>query len=1358
MNPYRVFFALLLCGLAFSSILYARDTTISRHIWKETGVPYIQNFSPKDYQGGTQNFSIVQDQRGLIYVGNSWGVLVYDGVSWRLIALPNQSTVRSLRLVNDRIYAGAVDELGYLEADANGRLTYVSLLHAIPEEHRNFKDVYTIISFGDDLLFRTRRKLFRLSDGRIHIWESDADLRGAYVIDGNLYIEHLQLGLTLFGNDSLQSLPGGEVFSDISITAMLPHDDSGILICTLNDGLYLYDGTGIRKMHTPADEVLYQNQVRDGIALPDGLYAFGTRSGAIIIDNAGNICQVVNKTTGLLDELTISLSSDRQGGIWLALNNGIARVEMPSPVSRFQDASGLGSFVGDILRHNGRIYTTTDRGVYYLDETDYPLALFKPVTGITSLSWSLLTVGEQLLVGNQEAIFKITGTNAERVTDLSAIRLHRSMQDSTILFAGLLEGLAVLKFENESWRTLGRIPTINERITAIVEDYRGYLWLGTQNEGILKISLHPIDDQTEIQRVSDIVLGADIERFGERHGLPSGPTTPSAVGKRIVFKTTKGLRQFDAVRQLFIPDSTYGTIFADTLCWINHIRTDQNENVWIVAGKGLKNYNGTALLQSDGTYRWQETPFLRMNDLGRVYFSYPETNRVVWFGGAEGIARYSSDIPKDYRTDYATVIRYVSGISVDSIYYSGASPGRSPHPEIKHTDNSLRFEFSALSYDDPSANRYQVWLEGFDEDWSNWSSDTKKDYTGLPAGTYNFRVRGKNIYDHVSREDVFSFTILHPWYQTWWALLVYTLIGGLIVFGIVKFRVRHLEKKTIELESIIDERTRVIRDQAEKLLELDKLKSRFYANISHEFRTPLTLILGPLEELIARTKEKDDKDDFNMMYRNARRLLRLINELLDLSRLESGKLKLETVKSDIISFLKGIVMSFASLADQKQITLEFRSSPDIPEIYFDPEKSEKIFSNLLSNAFKFTPAGGKISCIASIAECGSEAPSGKRDSGLMLDCQCIEIRIIDTGIGIPTDRLPYIFDRFYQVDSSSTREHEGTGIGLALTKELIVLHRGSIEVESIEGQGTTFTVRLPSGRNHLRPEEIVAEDVRPRSDAGHPADIELTTVQETELPVQNSLPESEGGSEDIVLIVDDHPDVRKYLRAHLEKDYFIVEASDGQHGLDTAVEVIPDLIISDVMMPKLDGNQFCSAIKTNEKTSHIPVILLTAKAGEQDKLSGLETGADDYLTKPFSAKQLQVRVRNLIEQRRMLRLRFVREGILQPREVAVTSTDEAFLHRLMSGIEENLGKESFGVNELGEIMFMGTRQLHRKVRGLTGKSPVELIRSVRLHRARKLLESRAGTVTEIALQVGFNNLSHFAKVFREEFGKLPSEI
>ncbi len=602
-------------------------------------------------------------------------------------------------------------------------------------------------------------------------------------------------------------------------------------------------------------------------------------------------------------------------------------------------------------------------------------------------------------------------------------------------------------------------------------------------------------------------------------------------------------------------------------------------------------------------------------------------------------------------------------------------------------------------------------------------------------------------------------------------------------------QVKELSEKTLQQEI---ERARLKQElelehlQAEKLQEIDRKKSRFFANISHEFRTPLTLILGPLEKLLSENVQEPIKKQYRIMLRNGRRLLRLINQLLDLAKLEAGSMSLKARPENIILLLKGIVLSFSSLAERKLTTLKFHAPEEPIVVYVDRDKLEKIVSNLLSNAFKFTPEGGAVA-VAVAAAVGSRSNFGLRiadfgttqspatrnlKSEILQHKESVEIRVKDTGIGISPDKLEKVFDRFYQADDSYTREQEGSGIGLALTKELVELHYGEIRVMSELGKGSTFIVRLPLGKEHLKPEEIVeasdqssviseqllvAIDSKIEEQESRIKD-QASSIEDRALSVESERsgdPDSSG--QPVLLIVEDNADVRAYIRDYLEKDYQIIEAVDGEAGFEKSAQAIPDLIISDVMMPKLDGYELCRKLKTDERTSHIPVILLTARAGGESKVEGLETGADDYIIKPFDARELQVRVKNLIEQRRKLRERFRKEVTLQPKEIAITSMDEQFLQKAMAVVEQNLSDAEFSTDEFARRVAMSRSQLHRKLRGLTDQSTHEFIRTYRLKRAAQLLQHRAGTVSEICYDVGFNSLSHFAKAFREQFGQSPSE-
>jgi signal transduction histidine kinase/DNA-binding response OmpR family regulator len=550
-----------------------------------------------------------------------------------------------------------------------------------------------------------------------------------------------------------------------------------------------------------------------------------------------------------------------------------------------------------------------------------------------------------------------------------------------------------------------------------------------------------------------------------------------------------------------------------------------------------------------------------------------------------------------------------------------------------------------------------------------------------------------------------------------------------------------IEAQKVELERSVQERTREITNQkkeiekqAEKIREIDKIKSRFFANISHEFRTPLTLILGPAKKLLAQAARPDEIRDLSIIRQNAGRLLQLVNQLLDLTKIESGALSMKIAKTELIGCLKPTVEAFQSLAEVKMVRFKFEYQAFAIPIFLDVEKVEKVMNNLLSNAFKFTPAGGTVS----VTVCTRKANERFRDG-------FAEIEVNDTGIGIAREHLPKIFNRFYQVDNSQTRDYEGTGIGLAITKEFTELMHGEISVVSEIGTGTTFTLRFPLGNSVMQNTGLASENQQD-------SDQQL----EDEMGLLANL--SDNHARETILIIEDNVDLRYYIRDNLPENYHILEAPDGEKGIELALDNVPDLIISDIMMPKRDGIEVCRAIKNDERTSHIPVILLTAKTDLQDKLDGLNTGADDYIPKPFDVNELVIRTRNLIETRKKLREKFTGKIAIKPKEISVQSVDDRFLQKVISIAEENIGNSQFSVEKFSMEAGMSVAQLYRKLNALTGYTPNDFIRHMRLQRAADLFQQKVGNVADVAYQVGFNNLSYFAKCFKEKFGMSPSQF
>jgi len=511
-----------------------------------------------------------------------------------------------------------------------------------------------------------------------------------------------------------------------------------------------------------------------------------------------------------------------------------------------------------------------------------------------------------------------------------------------------------------------------------------------------------------------------------------------------------------------------------------------------------------------------------------------------------------------------------------------------------------------------------------------------------------------------------------------------------------------------------------------KLRELDTLKTNFFTNISHEFRTPLTLILSPLEKVLKREKSKQNSHDLQMVKRNANRLLELINQLLDLSKLEAGKLALQVTKGNIRELLEISGASFESLAKSKEIDFKIHLIGVPEEACYDEDKVQKILNNLLSNAFKFTPAGGKVYL-----------------ESKMVNTKLL-ISVKDTGPGLSEVQQQQVFDRFHQNEQAA--KVGGTGIGLTLTKELVTLHHGSIKVDSKEGEGSTFIVTIPLSEQVYTQSERGKDSI---SNLNNRVKSESEADEEGEVLMEGDLP--------MALVVEDNLDLRNHICSLLSGSYTVYTARDGQEGIDKAIQWVPDIIITDLMMPEMDGMELCKHLKADQRTSHVPIIMLTAKADKPSKLDGLKTGADDYLTKPFDTEELLTRIKNLIEQRAKLREKYADTLMIAPSKIKVDSPDELFIKKALQIVEEHISDPEFTVENFQKTIGMSRMQLHRKLKALTNHSASEFIRDLRLQRAADLLVVKGTSVTDVAYACGFNSLSYFTQCFKDKYGVTPSK-
>ena len=676
---------------------------------------------------------------------------------------------------------------------------------------------------------------------------------------------------------------------------------------------------------------------------------------------------------------------------------------------------------------------------------------------------------------------------------------------------------------------------------------------------------------------------------------------------------------------------------------------------------------------------------------------------------------------------------------------SGISFGASLPMRLRHRQDVFEFEFSSIAYSEPKKIRYRYRLQGFDENWAETGRRFLR-YTHLPPGKYTFQLLALNSDGlHAEQPLEWHFRILPPWWATWWAYLAYLMAAAAAAYAFYFYKKRQWQMKAqLEMEH----------REAQRLKELDSVKTKLYTNITHEFRTPLTVILGMVKQVKAYPREWYS-EGLQMIERNGRNLLHLVNQMLDLSKLEAGAMPVHLVQGDVIAFLKYVLESFHSLAKEKNIDLEFHSDRDELVMDYDPEKLREIISNLVSNAIKFTPEGGEVELRFTI--CDLRLPA----SGAAIVNRQSSIVIRDTGTGIPPEQLPYIFDRFYQADDEATRHAEGTGIGLALTKELVKLLGGEISVKSEVGKGTVFEVRLPARHSPLTP------PLPPKGEPHLPHPAENFDKITSELPGMGSPFRGSGGiagegnshRAHHLLIVEDNPDVVRYLQSILSKNYRLDVAANGRKGIEKALKTVPDIIISDVMMPEVDGFELCATLKKDERTSHIPIILLTAKADATSRIEGLECGADAYLAKPFDKEELLVRLRKMVELRKRLQERYRNASALPAApETKEQQIEDAFMKKVRDILDAHIGDENFGIPDLCKALGMSRAQLYRKLHALTDQPIGHYLRSLRLHKAKDLLVTTKLLVSEIAYEVGFRDPSYFTRAFTEEFGENPSEV
>ncbi len=776
-----------------------------------------------------------------------------------------------------------------------------------------------------------------------------------------------------------------------------------------------------------------------------------------------------------------------------------------------------------------------------------------------------------------------------------------------------------------------------------------------------------------------------------------------------------GLNRFDPQTEKFSSVTVRDGLPSNSIVGII---ADGAGHIWLSTNKGICRYDPrTKTVRSYGV-----NDGLPSNDfLQNAVF---RQNNQLFFGSLNGVVYFNPDSIRDDRRPFPV---HITGFNV----LNKPRPLTNREIILNHDENFLSFEFAALTYVLPDKNQYAYQLVGVDKNWVQSANNRFANYPDLSPGHYTFRVKASNSDGVWNRKEAsVRFVILPPWWATWWAYSVYALLAAGVVFGGIRFYTNRIrQQQEMELN----------RREAKQLKAVDELKTRFFSNITHEFRTPLSLIISPVEKLVQDSRfDTPTRQTLGLIQRNANQLLRLINQLLDLSKLEANSMTVSLKRGDVPDFVEQLVNSFQQAADQKNITLVYTSESLPHEYLFDTDKWEKILTNLLSNALKFTGTGGSVAVTLK--------PTASTD-GVM---SSIQIAIADTGIGIPAEKLPHIFDRFYQVDDSRTRAYEGTGIGLALVKELIELVNGTIAVESQPNEGTRFQLMLP-----VRPASAADVDVPSVAPVSKPLLTAIPFVEQ--IPAQPDLQPVGESDIPLLLVVEDNTELREFLASELAATYRVLRAANGEEGWQLAQAELPDIVISDVMMPKMDGYELTERIKKQPDTNHIAVVLLTAKTAQHSRIEGLEKGADDYLSKPFNVDELHLRLRNLIAHQQKLRDHYRRQLAQPEMPISLETVQDTFLQQVYELLGNHLDDTSLNVDWLADQLAMSRKTLYRKVHSLTQLAPNELIRNYRLRRAADLL--RAGNnATETAYMVGFKTPSHFSIVFKEFYQQTPTEF
>lgn len=1278
---------------------------------------------------------LAEDEYGRIWIGTDDGLNVYDpGIELIFqisTTLRRDFEVWSLLIYNGQLILGTNSGLWSIDIQTNDLKKIESGIHQI-KNIQNSNNIRSIIkSEGGGIWVLTSNNLSKiepLKNSEEAILKDDFSFSkfpsaNAVVEDfsGNIWIALSKDGLVRynpktkqyshFNNYGTTYGPSSERCSALAI------DKTGNLwVGTLDKGINLLKFEELHKenvtfeiiQHKPIHSSgLNSNLIRVLYVAEDNVLWIGTLGSGVNIFDPNQKKFEHYKFQDLTNDspnsnFIRSVYVDNQNNIWTGThNNGLFIFDRKT--EKFQKLGFETQSIFHIAHFKeDKVFVCGNSGVFLVKKENNRM---KIINNLSSKS------------GNQ-AVFYITNSNPDifwLATLNGLVRMEKITDNLTV----------------DKTYTVYSNPSISNNNCRVLfyDDFKNRLLVGTEGGGLNIVSLD----------MDHYPIKTEVFKKNEKQNSISNNYIRSIVKDRqqnIWIGTYEGLNKM-------VFDESAGEVSFITYTkedglpnnMIQLIAEDNYSNLWIGTNGGLSQF----IPKENKFINYTARDGIQSNEFSE-HCTYKNPDGEIIMGGIDGItAFYPKQIKISPQKPRTTITEfYLFNKKVNPLEKFGK---KAPlQKSIVLTDSivlqpkqdNIGFDFSAMIYPSAEKVQYAYMLEGFDKDWNYTGTNQRNvNYTNLRYGDYTFMVKSTN--NDGIWEETASKVFIHintPVYLTWFAFVIYALFFLLIFVYFSYYSViRYTTKKRLILE----------KEHNQKLHELDELRIKFFINISHDLRTPLTLISGPINFILQnKTLGREAiNENLKLVKRNVKRLNYLVEQLLDVRKAESGKLSPKMKLTDIISFTHSEVKHFNYALTRKKLKLEIKCETEKIDIYFDPSMISKVFFNIISNAIKFTEKGNiKID----ISKTGMESKEVLKNAS---QNNYIAVEISDTGKGIDEEQKEKIFNRFYQHPKSISEK--GFGIGLSHAKELIEAHNGFIEVESQVGIGTTFRFYLPDVKNQNEPqiqERFSTEDIH--------IDEEMIPETESGVVEQNA---------QTILVVEDNADMRKYIKTELSAEYNIVQASDGLTGLKKAESIIPDLILSDIVMPNLDGIEMCKRIKTNIQTSHIPVILLTAKVDIQTKYQVIEIGADDYIPKPLDMEYLKIRIKNLLQSREQLRRLFQNNPMLEPSKVTVTSIDEKFLNSLMKAIEEGIGDSEFTIITLEEKLGMSHSSLYRKVKSITGKSGNEILQTMRMKRAHQILSETKGIrVEEVAYMVGFNSPKYFSRCFREMYGITPSDF